>query len=168
MAAGEGFEPSQTESESVVLPLHNPAKCARDCRRKSYYSKSSEFVKGKRRNILRDFSLSSSGALFLLISPPLTPIFLLFLLQKGQKNKFQRFSQESHLLPALLHESPQIIQYMGTFNCSRKTAFPFFPLISTVKMKLFLSIFPRYRHISRQVRHKTLDFHRKFDYGYYC
>ena len=25
MAAGEGFEPSQTESESVVLPLHNPA-----------------------------------------------------------------------------------------------------------------------------------------------
>lgn len=27
MAAGEGFEPSQTESESVVLPLHNPAIC---------------------------------------------------------------------------------------------------------------------------------------------
>ena len=26
LAAGEGFEPSQTESESVVLPLHNPAK----------------------------------------------------------------------------------------------------------------------------------------------
>ena len=26
MVAGEGFEPSQTESESVVLPLHNPAK----------------------------------------------------------------------------------------------------------------------------------------------
>ena len=25
MAAEEGFEPSQTESESVVLPLHNPA-----------------------------------------------------------------------------------------------------------------------------------------------
>ena len=25
MAAGEGFEPSQTESESVVLPLHNRA-----------------------------------------------------------------------------------------------------------------------------------------------
>jgi hypothetical protein len=25
VAAGEGFEPSQTESESVVLPLHNPA-----------------------------------------------------------------------------------------------------------------------------------------------
>ena len=25
LAAGEGFEPSQTESESVVLPLHNPA-----------------------------------------------------------------------------------------------------------------------------------------------
>ncbi len=31
LAAGEGFEPSQTESESVVLPLHNPAifTCAR-------------------------------------------------------------------------------------------------------------------------------------------
>jgi hypothetical protein len=26
MAAGEGFEPSQTESESGVLPLHKPAK----------------------------------------------------------------------------------------------------------------------------------------------
>ena len=32
MAAGEGFEPSQTESESGVLPLHNPAKC------RCYYS----------------------------------------------------------------------------------------------------------------------------------
>ena len=29
VAAGEGFEPSQTESESVVLPLHNPAWCIR-------------------------------------------------------------------------------------------------------------------------------------------
>ena len=26
MAPGEGFEPSQTESESGVLPLHNPGK----------------------------------------------------------------------------------------------------------------------------------------------
>ena len=25
MAAGLGFEPRQTESESAVLPLHNPA-----------------------------------------------------------------------------------------------------------------------------------------------
>ena len=25
LAAGEGFEPSHTESESAVLPLHNPA-----------------------------------------------------------------------------------------------------------------------------------------------
>ena len=25
MAAGEGFEPSHTESESAVLPLHKPA-----------------------------------------------------------------------------------------------------------------------------------------------
>ncbi len=41
MAAGEGFEPSQTESESGVLPLHNPAK------RKSYYTYFSGFVKKK-------------------------------------------------------------------------------------------------------------------------
>ena len=27
MAGDEGFEPSQTESESVVLPLHNSAIC---------------------------------------------------------------------------------------------------------------------------------------------
>ena len=32
MAAGEGFEPSHTESESAVLPLHKPAK------RKDYYT----------------------------------------------------------------------------------------------------------------------------------
>ena len=32
VAAEEGFEPSQTESESGVLPLHNSAK------RKSYYT----------------------------------------------------------------------------------------------------------------------------------
>ena len=38
MAAGEGFEPSHTESESAVLPLHNPAK------RKSYYNSNFEFV----------------------------------------------------------------------------------------------------------------------------
>ena len=29
LAAGEGFEPSQTESESGVLPLHKSAKCKR-------------------------------------------------------------------------------------------------------------------------------------------
>ena len=38
MAAGEGFEPSQTESESGVLPLHKSAK------RSSYYTVKSEFV----------------------------------------------------------------------------------------------------------------------------
>ena len=36
MAAGEGFEPSQTESESGVLPLHKPAIC-RAPKRKYYY-----------------------------------------------------------------------------------------------------------------------------------
>ena len=39
LAAGEGFEPSHTESESAVLPLHNPAK------RKSYYTKKTGVVK---------------------------------------------------------------------------------------------------------------------------
>ena len=45
VAAGEGFEPSQTESESVVLPLHNPAIRPRSRRDECYYSKSSENVK---------------------------------------------------------------------------------------------------------------------------
>ena len=31
VAAEEGFEPSQTESESVVLPLHNSAICCAAC-----------------------------------------------------------------------------------------------------------------------------------------
>ena len=39
LAAGEGFEPSHTESESAVLPLHNPAK------RKKYYTGFFQFVK---------------------------------------------------------------------------------------------------------------------------
>lgn len=38
LAAGEGFEPSQTESESAVLPLHNPAIFLYLCRRKDYYT----------------------------------------------------------------------------------------------------------------------------------
>ena len=38
LAADEGFEPSQTESESGVLPLHKSAK------RSSYYTVKSEFV----------------------------------------------------------------------------------------------------------------------------
>ena len=40
LAAGEGFEPSQTESESVVLPLHKPAKF----KRIDYYTRFFEFV----------------------------------------------------------------------------------------------------------------------------
>ena len=46
MAAGEGFEPSHTESESAVLPLHKPAVFARSCRtNRYYYTGKSEFVK---------------------------------------------------------------------------------------------------------------------------
>ena len=40
MAAGEGFEPSHTESESAVLPLHNPAVLAN----KNYYTHFAEIV----------------------------------------------------------------------------------------------------------------------------
>ena len=42
LAAGEGFEPSQTESESVVLPLHNPAKLTSRSRPKLIISKNRE------------------------------------------------------------------------------------------------------------------------------
>ena len=45
MAAGEGFEPSHTESESAVLPLHNPA------RHGCHYTRFYEFVKGKEKII---------------------------------------------------------------------------------------------------------------------
>ena len=46
MAAGEGFEPSHTESESAVLPLHNPATFVAN---RYYYSGFLSFVN-------RDFS----------------------------------------------------------------------------------------------------------------
>ena len=42
LAAGEGFEPSQTESESGVLPLHKPAITRK---RINYYIYFSEKVK---------------------------------------------------------------------------------------------------------------------------
>ena len=41
LAAGEGFEPSHTESESAVLPLHNPAVFLTN---KIYYTDFSLFV----------------------------------------------------------------------------------------------------------------------------
>ena len=56
MAAGEGFEPSHTESESAVLPLHKPAIFARSCRtNRYYYTGKQEFVKGffEKNNICR-------------------------------------------------------------------------------------------------------------------
>ena len=42
LAAGEGFEPSHTESESAVLPLHNPAVSLTNA---TYYTVFSTFVK---------------------------------------------------------------------------------------------------------------------------
>ena len=41
LAAGEGFEPSHTESESAVLPLHNPAMFLTN---KIYYTRFPAFV----------------------------------------------------------------------------------------------------------------------------
>ena len=41
VAAGEGFEPSHTESESAVLPLHNPAMFLTN---KTYYTRFPAFV----------------------------------------------------------------------------------------------------------------------------
>ena len=41
LAAGEGFEPSHTESESAVLPLHKPA----IFKALDYYNKFEGFVK---------------------------------------------------------------------------------------------------------------------------
>ena len=50
MAAEEGFEPSQTESESVVLPLHNSAMLLIFTSNKRYYTLFSKDVNTK--NIL--------------------------------------------------------------------------------------------------------------------
>ena len=58
VAAGEGFEPSHTESESAVLPLHNPAICA--CalgERKSYYTIFFPIVKHKSKKFAKTASL---------------------------------------------------------------------------------------------------------------
>ena len=44
MAAGEGFETSHTESESAVLPLHNPAVFLTN---KYHYTHFREFVNTK-------------------------------------------------------------------------------------------------------------------------
>ena len=43
MAAGEGFEPSHTESESAVLPLHKPAVLPWNS---YHYTKKNRLVKG--------------------------------------------------------------------------------------------------------------------------
>ena len=62
VAAGEGFEPSHTESESAVLPLHKPAIFARSCRtNRYYYTGKQEFVKGffEKNNICRFQPFSS-------------------------------------------------------------------------------------------------------------
>ena len=44
MAAGEGFEPSHTESESAVLPLHKPAMHLSGTANRYYYTDNEENV----------------------------------------------------------------------------------------------------------------------------
>ena len=55
MAAGEGFEPSHTESESAVLPLHKPAIFFRSRERRIYYTKIYWNVNRKVKRILTIF-----------------------------------------------------------------------------------------------------------------
>ena len=65
MAAGEGFEPSQTESESVVLPLHNPAIYlffrAPLNRIEDHYTTALRFVKGKFAFLKKSFFRATGG-----------------------------------------------------------------------------------------------------------
>ena len=74
MAAGEGFEPSRTESESGVLPLHKPAmfrlRCAANI---DYYS-------GKSKNVNSFFEKTSK--IFAAGSVPLLPAAVLHLMQQ--------------------------------------------------------------------------------------
>ena len=44
LAAGEGFEPSHTESESAVLPLHKPAIDLFTAANRYYYSEKIKIV----------------------------------------------------------------------------------------------------------------------------
>lgn len=70
MAAGEGFEPSHTESESAVLPLHKPAIFVRSCRtNRYYYTGKQEFVKGffEKNNICSFAKVNSSQGWKLLL-----------------------------------------------------------------------------------------------------
>ena len=64
LAAGEGFEPSQTESESVVLPLHNSAL---SCATLTVYNIQRELSSEKCKKIWKDFF-----AVNLLTSPALS------------------------------------------------------------------------------------------------
>ena len=59
VAAGQGFEPRQTESESVVLPLHNPAIQASPFG--DYYSISNQLINVKHFFRFFPFFLSPSG-----------------------------------------------------------------------------------------------------------
>ena len=60
LAAGEGFEPSRTESESGVLPLHKPAMfILLGAANTNYYSVESKNVNRFLKNISKTFAADS-------------------------------------------------------------------------------------------------------------
>ena len=61
LAAAEGFEPSHTESESAVLPLHKPAIFTALCEHACYYTKMAQNVNRKMKKIWKE-KLGRGGA----------------------------------------------------------------------------------------------------------
>ena len=120
LAAGEGFEPSQTESESVVLPLHNPAKFKLSLTNKRYYSKLFGNVKG----ILKIFSWNFLG--FCLRAVPLPK----------KEQRFRRQQQECgkigqcHQRVAQVDQRPEQI---GFYHRAKQGAGPKHDAVEPVK-----------------------------------
>ena len=74
LAGDEGFEPSQTESESGVLPLHKSPMC-RCAYRINHYIQKIEKVKPFFKNFLKIFATGFSAALRALQKRRVIPIY---------------------------------------------------------------------------------------------
>ncbi len=68
LAAGEGFEPSHTESESAVLPLHKPAVSLACSANNNYYTQFSPFVNSFFKNFFFFFQILPKLSDFILNS----------------------------------------------------------------------------------------------------
>ena len=95
LAAGEGFEPSHTESESAVLPLHNPAKlfCCHQLNNIDYYNRINRFV-NTFFQFSRIFILSPFGCKIYLTRKPVGAIIIsarTFVLLRKLKNRNKRY-----------------------------------------------------------------------------